>query len=104
MPETNILLESGTNELEIVEFYLEEQREKGTYRGFYGINVAKVLEILQLPKLTDMPEAAHPAVLGAFNLRNEIIPRITSYNVCYTKLLRTSWGATGSPPCPWTPR
>jgi len=76
MPETNILLESGTNELEIVEFYLEEQREKGTYRGFYGINVAKVLEILQLPKLTDMPEAAHPAVLGAFNLRNEIIPLV----------------------------
>jgi len=76
MPETNILLESGTNELEIVEFYLDECKSTGEYRGFYGINVAKVIEILQLPELTEMPEAAHPAVLGAFNLRNEIIPLV----------------------------
>lgn len=76
MSETKILLESGTNELEIVEFYLDEKRKSGEYRGYYGINVAKVLEIIQLPELTEMPEAAHPAVLGAFNLRNEIIPLI----------------------------
>lgn len=76
MSETNILLESGTNELEIVEFYLDEGRSTGDYRGYYGINVAKVLEILQLPELTEMPEAAHDAVLGAFNLREEIIPLI----------------------------
>jgi len=76
MAETNILLESGTNELEIVEFYLDEGRETGDYRGFYGINVAKVLEIVQLPDLTEIPEAAHGSVLGAFNLRDEIIPLI----------------------------
>jgi two-component system chemotaxis response regulator CheV len=76
MPETNILLESGTNEVEIVEFYLDEMRPSGRYRGYYGINVAKVLEILQLPELTDMPEVSHPSVLGAFNLRQEIIPLI----------------------------
>ena len=76
MPETNILLESGTNELEIVEFYLDEGRPAGDYRGYYGINVAKVLEILQMPELTDMPEVSHPSVLGAFNLRDEIIPLI----------------------------
>jgi two-component system chemotaxis response regulator CheV len=76
MPETKILLESGTNEVEIVEFYLDEVRPAGKYRGYYGINVAKVLEILQLPELTDMPEVSHPAVLGAFNLRQEIIPLI----------------------------
>lgn len=76
MPQTNILLESGTNELEIVEFYLDEARVEGDYRGYYGINVAKVLEILQMPKLTDMPEVSHPSVLGAFNLREEIIPLI----------------------------
>ena len=74
---TNILLESGTNELEIVEFYLDEVRAgDAEYRGFYGINVAKVLEIIRMPKLTDMPEASHPSVLGAFNLRDEIIPLI----------------------------
>jgi len=76
MGETNILLESGTNELEIVEFYLDEGRETDDYRGYYGINVAKVLEIIQMPALTEMPEAAHDSVLGAFNLRNEIIPLI----------------------------
>ena len=36
--ETNILLESGTNELEILEF-----RVGGNY---YGMNVAKIKEIL----------------------------------------------------------
>jgi two-component system chemotaxis response regulator CheV len=76
MSETNILLESGTNELEIVEFYLDEERESGEYKGFYGINVAKVLEIIQMPNLTEMPEASHESVLGAFNLREEIIPLI----------------------------
>lgn len=76
MPKTNILLESGTNELEIVEFFLDEKRADGEYRGYYGINVAKVLEIIQLPELTDMPEVSHPSVLGAFNLRREIIPLI----------------------------
>jgi two-component system chemotaxis response regulator CheV len=76
MTKTNILLESGTNELEIVEFYLDEGRETGNYCGYYGINVAKVLEIIQMPALTEMPEAAHPSVLGAFSLRNEIIPLI----------------------------
>ena len=76
MSETKILLESGTNELEIVEFYLDETRASGTYRGYYGINVAKVLEIIQMPNLTEMPEAAHESVMGAFNLRNEIIPLI----------------------------
>ncbi len=76
MPETNILLESGTNELEIVEFYLDETKTDKKYRGYYGINVAKVLEIIQMPELTDMPEVSHPAVLGAFNLRDEIIPLV----------------------------
>ncbi len=35
--DTNILLESGTNELEILEFVIAG--------NFYGINVAKVKEI-----------------------------------------------------------
>ena len=38
MSETSILLESGTNEIEIMEFTID-----GNY---YGINVAKVREIL----------------------------------------------------------
>ncbi|WP_319777698.1 chemotaxis protein [Maridesulfovibrio sp.] len=79
MSQTNILLESGTNELEIVEFYIDEidnVHEGSTRRSYYGINVAKVVEIIRLPELTDMPDAANDAVLGAFDLRSEIIPLI----------------------------
>ncbi|MEF2145995.1 MAG: chemotaxis protein [Desulfovibrionaceae bacterium] len=79
MPQTNILLETGTNELEIVEFYIDEAHREGhtgPERGYFGINVAKVLEILRMPELTDLPEVSHPAVLGAFNLRNRIIPLV----------------------------
>jgi len=86
MAQTNILLEAGTNELEIVEFYIDEPSASsftskapeatGLYRGYYGVNVAKVLEIIRLPKVTGMPEVSHPSVLGAFNLRNHIIPLV----------------------------
>ncbi len=79
MSQTNILLESGTNELEIVEFYLEEVDgggDKDSYRGYYGVNVAKVLEIIRQPTITEMPEVNHPSVLGAFNQRSNIIPLV----------------------------
>ena len=78
MAQTNILLEAGTNELEIVEFYLEEidGTDKQTYKGHYGVNVAKVLEIIRLPRITELPEVRHPAILGAFNLRSQIIPLV----------------------------
>ncbi len=83
MTQTNILLEAGTNELEIVEFFIEEKNyaEDGTpleepYRGYYGVNVAKVLEIIRMPKVTELPEVQHPCVLGAFNLRSQIIPLV----------------------------
>lgn len=77
--QTNILLEAGTNELEIVEFYLEEDagREDGQpYKGYYGVNVAKVLEIIRKPKITELPEVGHPSVMGAFNLRSRVIPLV----------------------------
>lgn len=79
MSQTNILLEAGTNELEIVEFHLEEAVDtpEGTpYRGYYGVNVAKVLEIIRMPKVTELPEVQHRSVLGAFNLRSHIIPLV----------------------------
>ena len=77
MTQTNILLESGTNELEIVEFYLEEEAEspgEPSYKGYYGVNVAKVLEIIRMPKITGIPEVNHRSVLGAFNQRSHVIP------------------------------
>jgi len=77
MSNTNILLESGTNELEIVEFFLEEPVFSGkNYVGYYGVNVAKVLEIIRLPKVTEMPQTPHPCVLGTFNLRDKVVPLV----------------------------
>lgn len=77
MAQSNILLESGTNELEIVEFYINEPAEEGElYHGYYGVNVAKVLEIIRMPQVTEMPEVSHPSVLGAFNQRSHIIPLV----------------------------
>lgn len=77
MSQTNILLESGTNELEIVEFYIDEvTADGGSYRSYFGVNVAKVLEIIRKPKVTEMPSTPHPAVKGTFNLRSRIIPLI----------------------------
>lgn len=78
MSQTNILLESGTNELELVEFFIDEVDDSTgkSYRGFYGVNVAKVLEIIRMPSVTQLPEIPHPSVLGAFNLRSRIIPLV----------------------------
>ena len=78
MTQSNILLEAGTNELEIVEFHLDEFEADGVtpYKGFYGVNVAKVLEIIRLPKVTELPEVGDRSVLGAFNLRSHVIPLV----------------------------
>lgn len=78
MTQSNILLEAGTNELEIVEFHLDEidPDDGSTYTGYYGVNVAKVLEIIRLPKVTELPEVRDKSVLGAFNLRSHIIPLV----------------------------
>ena len=53
--QTEILLESGTNELEIMEFTIGEE--------VFGINVAKIREILRLSPIKPM-QKAHPDVEG----------------------------------------
>ncbi len=65
--ETGVLLESGTNELEILEFKIGD--------NFYGINVAKVREILPYQKPTPIPNA-HPYLEGIFMPREDIITLI----------------------------
>ena len=50
MKQTNILLESDTNELEIVEFRVDEiDSHDNLVPCHYGVNVAKVREIIRLP-------------------------------------------------------
>lgn len=65
-----ILLESGTNELELIELYIDEV---GGYRGYYGVNVAKVLEIISLPESIAKPPNAASFVTGVFNHRGKVI-------------------------------
>ncbi|MCI8408267.1 MAG: chemotaxis protein CheV [Lachnospiraceae bacterium] len=62
--ETSILLESGTNELEILEFRVGD--------NYYGINVAKIKEILTYTKPTPIPNS-HPSIEGIFMPRDTII-------------------------------
>lgn len=66
--DTNILLESGTNELEILEFKLGDNH--------YGINVAKIREILSYQKVTPVPNT-HPSVEGIFMPRDTMITVIS---------------------------
>lgn len=86
MSQTNILLESGTNELEIVEFYLDEP----DYRGHYGVNVAKVVEIIRMQTVTAMPQMRHPSVLGAFSHRGGKIVPLVSLSRYLNKEQKTS--------------
>ncbi|MBR3624507.1 MAG: chemotaxis protein CheV [Selenomonadaceae bacterium] len=62
-----ILLETGTNEFEIVEFSIGKVN--------YGINVAKVREVITRAPITGMPQA-HPYVDGLFTLRGKAIPLV----------------------------
>lgn len=64
---SDILLESGTNELEILVFTLDNQR--------FGVNVAKVREVIEPLNVNHLPHA-HPAVLGVFQLRHTVTPLI----------------------------
>ncbi|MDX9701945.1 MAG: chemotaxis protein [Candidatus Auribacterota bacterium] len=61
----NILLEAGTNELEIVEFTIDGCS--------YGINVAKVQTIIQYPQDIIVVPQAHPSLMGMINLRGNVI-------------------------------
>ncbi|MDE7157803.1 MAG: chemotaxis protein [Lachnospiraceae bacterium] len=62
--ETNILLENGTNELEVLEFTIGN--------NYYGINVAKIREILPYQPVTPMPNA-HKSIEGIFMPRDTMI-------------------------------
>lgn len=62
--DTGVLLESGTNELEILEFRIGN--------NYYGINVAKIREILPYQKPTPIPNS-HPYIEGIFMPRDIII-------------------------------
>lgn len=75
-PNNTILLESGTNELEIIEFHLEKLLPSGeTKTCYYGINVAKVREVIRVPETTDYPNA-QPHMIGVFSSREILTPLV----------------------------
>ncbi len=59
-----ILLETGTNEIEIMEFTIDG--------NLYGINVAKVREVMVSAPVRPVPHA-HPSVEGIFKPRDTVI-------------------------------
>ncbi|ABR48883.1 putative CheW protein [Alkaliphilus metalliredigens QYMF] len=61
---SKILLKSGTNELEIVEFNIG--------KNYFGINVAKIKEVVRKTDITEIPNT-HPCVSGVIKHRNKII-------------------------------
>ncbi len=77
----NILLESGTGEVEVLEFLVNNKN--------YAINVIKVKEVIGLENVTALPQC-HPAISGVMLSRNEIITVIdlnyviegTKTNIC----------------------
>lgn len=62
--QTKILLESGTNELEIMEFTVGGE--------LFGINIAKIREIMKAQETKRMPNS-HNFVEGIFKQRGEVI-------------------------------
>lgn len=73
MEQSSVLLASDTNELEIVEFQLDEYGRDGTIvSSFFGVNVAKVREIIRIPQIWKVFNA-HPAVAGMIKLREKVI-------------------------------
>lgn len=69
--DSKILLENGTNELEILEFTIEGNS--------YGINVAKIREIIPYQAVTPVPNA-HPSIEGIFMPRDVVITAIDLKN------------------------
>lgn len=76
MDKTGILLESGTGEVEILKFKVNNKH--------YAINVVKVREILQLGETAKVPNA-NVAIMGLTLVRGEVVTVIDLQNVLEKK-------------------
>ncbi|MBF0176523.1 MAG: chemotaxis protein CheV [Magnetococcales bacterium] len=55
-----------SNQMEMLTFFLTDSQQ-------YGINVFKIIEVIETPKnVTVMPQS-HPAILGAINFREQLV-------------------------------
>ncbi|MBF0318153.1 MAG: chemotaxis protein CheV [Nitrospirae bacterium] len=75
---SQILLETGTNEFEILEFYIYEPSsiDGNTQACYFGMNVAKVMQVIESPNLEQKEYSQNPCFLGTIPLRNLIVPVI----------------------------
>ena len=51
----NLVLQVGTNQMELVDFRIfqvDKNNPDKVMEGIYGVNVAKVIEIIKLPEIT----------------------------------------------------
>lgn len=69
------VLKTGSNEMELVDFRIFKQTGDKVYEGIYGVNVAKVREIIKMPNLTELPGVPE-YIEGIFDLRGVVIPVI----------------------------
>lgn len=65
--QTDILLNAGTNELEVLVFDLGS--------AWYGINVAKVREVVMPPETSRSPGCPED-IAGMFNIRGQLVPLV----------------------------
>ncbi|KWT93566.1 chemotaxis protein [Candidatus Magnetominusculus xianensis] len=74
---SQILLDTGTNEFEVLEFFLDEHGDSGKVEHrYFGMNVAKVKEVIEAPKMTQKSHSQDPCFMGTIPLRNHIVPII----------------------------
>ena len=69
------VLKADSNEMELVDFRIYKQGQHKVYEGIYGVNVAKVKEIIKIPALTELPGVPE-YIEGVFDLRGVVIPVI----------------------------
>ena len=69
------VLKTDSNEMELVDFRIFKKTENKVYEGIYGVNVAKVREIIKMPNLTELPGVPE-YIEGIFDLRGVVIPVI----------------------------
>ena len=69
------ILETGANELEIIDFRMYEELEDGSiYEWILGVNVAKVKEVIQKPEDIYKTPGLPPEVEGVAKIRENVIP------------------------------
>ncbi|WP_457568521.1 chemotaxis protein [Desulfurobacterium sp.] len=72
------ILETGANELEIVDFRMYEQLDDGSiYEWALGVNVAKVKEVIFTPENVAKTPKSPPEVVGIAKIRDRNVPLLS---------------------------